>query len=897
MNEKQHCHLDASFYATGIRAYDSCGHRELSKIHLMDMFSELETGISRSCSSPEVVNPSSVSISDLRIPGVIDVTGVSFEAKVSEVTRENFISILPMNMKSALPADVVAKILSQVMRDVNWTRIAIVHSTDEHSLQVVKLLTQGSINHNDICFSAVESLPEKEKDYVNVFKSIASKIKEERTPVFVIGFGESIKQFSKIMIQEAETSSRFQWFFASMPDPAVLYAFGPQLNHQKIYGLTPFPGKFAKFEEHWKSLQEVMPGPLIGSWFDEFVCHLKGNCVKSHDFDRTILESEGEVLWRTYQVMPIIHAIFTFSHALRNAWMETCGGVRGVCPAMRRINRHEFISKYLEPLLDNEGHPLHSRDSRRGDKSESIGKLNWKLAFSTFYLHDIHGLEYDQLMLYDSFSNDAQQLNLGIKSVESSICPSGGCQSCVKLRQGRFENPEDKVTTSASSIVFDTVPLDQCSSKCSSCMSQWSKKSEGTDSSLSSDTISDTESMASTQPAMSVNFRRTWGIITAVSSGIGVICVLVCALYFFMVFPVKIGTTILGYMILFGLLILYSVNFLFVLPPSNCVCWLRKIGMSLGYCTVLAGMLVKVMNTWRRMANKNKTRSQEIQVTSPLQLILIAGGLVFVHVSVTLVWLNLFPPKSGYYSDSWRCYPPSVSGSFFVDTESVVSLLYLVFLVGITLLFCFLTWKCHDNNREPRFIFYCCTAIAIVWITWAFVCIRMKKQMTSHHETRDVTIICANLASASLVMILLYLRKLYWYSRIKRKDRLIRSRLQAATFPANFYGALHSRGSAFSSWDAMSYASGPSTATSSVRGSITSLRNGIDHRQRSAHKRPFEEDDAMDDGTMSCGSAASSVQVQGTDLYPMDVYDGGSQFQPSSLFHAVDAPKTYTSDD
>jgi hypothetical protein len=815
-----------------------------------------------------------------------------------------------MNMKSALPAEVVAKILSQVMRDVNWTRISIVHSTDEHSLQVVKLLTQSSLNHDDVCFSAVESLPDKEKDYARVLESIASKIKEDRTPVFVIGFGESIKHFSKIMIQESEISSRFQWFFASMPDPAVLYAFGSQLNHQKIYGLAPFPGKFAKFEEHWKSLQDSMPGPLMGSWFDEFVCHLKGNCVKSHDFDRTIVESEGEVLWRTYQVMPIIHAIFTFSHALRNAWMEKCSGVRGVCPSMRRIRREEFIAKYLEPLLDRDTdhqgvHPLHSndrsRDSRRGEKSESIGKLNWKLALSSFYMHDIHGLEYNQLILYDSFSNDAQQLNHGTKNVEPSMCPSGGCQSCLKVRQGRFEYPDDKVTTAASSNVLESVPLDQCSSKCSSCLNQWSKKIQDTGtSSISVDAASNSESLSSTHPAMSVNFRRTWGIITAVSSAFGVICVLVCALYFLMVFPVRIGTTILGYMILFGLLTLFSVNFLFVLPPSNCVCWFRKLGMSLGYCTILAGMLVKVMNTWRRMASKQKTRSQEIKMTSPLQLLLIAGGLVSVHIAVTLVWLNLFPPKSGFYSDSWRCYPPSASGSFFVDTESIVSLLYIVFLVGITLLFCFLTWKCHDNNREPRFIFYCCISIAIVWVAWAVVSIRMRKQMSNHHETRDVTIICANLASASLVMILLYLRKLYWYWQIKRKDRLIRSRLQAATFPANFYGAMHSRGSAFSGgpWDAMSYASGPSTATSSVRGSITSLalRNGVDPRQRTAHKRPFE-DDAMDDGTMSCGSAASSVQVQGTDLYPMDVYDGGSQFQPSSLFNSVNGPKAYGPDD
>lgn len=36
-----------------------------------------------------------------------------------------------------------------------------------------------------------------------------------------------------------------------------------------------------------------------------------------------------------------------------------------------------------------------------------------------------------------------------------------------------------------------------------------------------------------------------------------------------------------------------------------------------------------------------------------------------------------------------------------------------------------------------------------------------------------------------------------------------------------------------------------------------------------------------DENTSDSGSG--SVQVQATDLYPLDMYDGGSQFQPSSL--------------
>jgi len=505
---------------------------------------------------------------------------------------------------------------------------------------------------------------------------------------------------------------------------------------------------------------------------------------------------------------------------------------------------------------------------------------------------------------------------------------------CVQLKQSEDHNLHQDFAAAAAGVV----PPDQCTQRCSACFEQWTKNSHlfshgkppqattvtkevvnpppiasisssvsgsppvvssssSSSSSLSSPVVAPSSSSATAQqsatdsssngnsspvvqksPSMGINFRRTWGIITAISSGIGVVCVLICAIYFLMVFPVRVGTTILGYMILFGLLIVYLVNFTFILPPTNCICWLRKLGMSLGYCTILSGMLVKVMNTWRRLSIKSRSQG-DLRMSSPQSLLFVAGGLVSVHVSATVVWLYLFPPQAAPYKDTWRCYPPSSSG-FLLDTESVVSLLFLILLITMVMFFSVLTWKSSDSNREPRFIFYSCAFMAIVWMTWTVVTLRMKRKL--HPETRDVTVICANLASASFVMILLYLRKLYWYSKIKRKDKLIRSRLQATTFPANFYGALHSRSGSAASfgypWDAMSVASGPSTVASSVRGSVSSLAMRTTENREDS-KKSFEGDD-----TISCGSAASSVQVQGTDLYPMDVYDVGSQFEPSSLF-------------
>ncbi|GFS36579.1 metabotropic glutamate receptor 7 [Trichonephila inaurata madagascariensis] len=75
----------------------------------------------------------------------------------------------------------------------------------------------------------------------------------------------------------------------------------------------------------------------------------------------------------------------------------------------------------------------------------------------------------------------------------------------------------------------------------------------------------DPEELNLTKPALYANFRTMWGVIVSALSLLGVLLVIICAAYFLISFQVTVGTTVLGYMILFGLLLLYAVNL-----PSSC---------------------------------------------------------------------------------------------------------------------------------------------------------------------------------------------------------------------------------------------------------------------------------------------------------------------------------------
>ncbi|XP_077511688.1 uncharacterized protein LOC144122047 [Amblyomma americanum] len=366
----------------------------------------------------------------------------------------------------------------------------------------------------------------------------------------------------------------------------------------------------------------------------------------------------------------------------------------------------------------------------------------------------------------------------------------------------------------------------------------------------------DNEYLRQHRESLTANFRTVWGIVVTALSLLGMVLVIICALYFLMAFPVTVGTTVLGYMILVGLLALYAVNFAFVVGATEASCGVRRFLMGLAYSIIFSGMLVKVLNTWRLMGYHQRMHHDTTQLSSPAGLLLVACGLVVIQVVLTAAWLVLMPPRIGLYERVWRCAPPA---SF--EDELVVSMVYVMLLLAVTILFSVLTWPCRENNGESRWILACCISVALAWLAWTV----LGTQLPTRY--RDATIAVANLMCATLVMLCLYLRKVYLYNKLARqaRDQEIKARLQprGPPYTPSVYGTLHKAAPTVAP---VFYGSqGTLTTSKKLNGQFSRLST----------------DDLASDGS-------GSVQVQGADLYPLEMYDGGSQFQPpSSLYGSM----------
>ncbi|KAK7481552.1 hypothetical protein BaRGS_00027201, partial [Batillaria attramentaria] len=232
-----------------------------------------------------------------------------------------------------------------------------------------------------------------------------------------------------------------------------------------------------------------------------------------------------------------------------------------------------------------------------------------------------------------------------------------------------------------------------------------------------------------------------WAIVVAVLTGVGLLITVAVFLYLLIFYPVKGGTSVLGYMVMIGIIGVYAINFAFFLHASDATCGARRFVMGVVYAIVFAALLVKAVDNWR-FAESEYGNHQYRGLTSSVTLFLIAFGIVLVQCIIPIEWLILVPPTASKWTDAtmhdyWWCDPHDM-----YDIGLVCSFIFVMFLVLLTAIFAALAWDSESNNQESR------------WILAAAI-------TTAGPVYRDPAVAIANFINATLLLICIPLRKLH----------------------------------------------------------------------------------------------------------------------------------------
>ena len=245
-----------------------------------------------------------------------------------------------------------------------------------------------------------------------------------------------------------------------------------------------------------------------------------------------------------------------------------------------------------------------------------------------------------------------------------------------------------------------------------------------------------------------------WAIATAVLSCIGLLVGLVLFFYFIIFYPVRGGTTVLGFLMMLGLFGIYATNFAFFKPAAEDICAARKFLMGVVYTVVFAPLFVKAVDNWR-FKDTEFSPKRYAGLTNPVSLVLIALGIILIQCIIPIEWLILRRPTASMMSDpthqhDWMWCDPHD----FYDISLVLSMSFVVFLVILTAIFAALAWDSESNYFESRWIFVSCVCTAGCLMVWMVV------STNAGPPYRDPAVAIANFINATALLIFIPIRKL-----------------------------------------------------------------------------------------------------------------------------------------
>lgn len=261
------------------------------------------------------------------------------------------------------------------------------------------------------------------------------------------------------------------------------------------------------------------------------------------------------------------------------------------------------------------------------------------------------------------------------------------------------------------------------------------------------------------------NFTKAWGMVMSLLSGLGFISAFIMLVYFAIFYPVRGGTTIIAYVLLLGVILLYLLNFAFIVQADTNICGIRRFSLAFVYAICISCLLVKVIHNWRVDVYSQLYINPKLDpLLHPISLSLILLALILVQAALGVQWVLLDKPQSVIHAESvLGARSPRCSPLDFHYEELLLSCIYPMILLVLTAIFSGVSWNAEENHHESRMISIVAWIIICFWIIMSIlICVL-------DWEYRDPVITVINFLNASF-MLSIFVKKMYLLHLYKKEE-------------------------------------------------------------------------------------------------------------------------------
>ncbi|XP_076466154.1 uncharacterized protein LOC143297622 [Babylonia areolata] len=681
---------------------------------------------------------SEASIQVQNLMQIFNIPQIGYSATSMDLSDKNiyryFLRVVP-------PDKYQVQALVDIVLAFNWTYISTVHSDGNYGMRGMEMFTDLVASYN-ICIASTDNVASSDSKLE--FDRVVDTLKKTPNASVVVCFCEGITVKKLLQaISRKRVDGRFLIIGSDGWGNRLDVVEGQERTASGAISIKLYSPPLPHFDRYYGSLRPdgsvVHRNPWFTEfWQEKFHCYLPGDervatfpqpCTGSESLANSDQDSKLGF---------VVNAVKTMALALHDMHSDLCPGRRGLCPDMTPINGTLFLEYLLNVSFPSySGHDVHFDD--HGDPPGRYEILNYQpvthadgnvtYEYVTIGQWMTGNLELNESAIY--WPGKGQNSDKPFNSVCSQPCGPGF------VKQGVVS---DGLTCcwvctpcQDNEIVVDEAHCSPCA------LGRWPN-----------DNKTDCEQIA----VEFVTWLDTWSLVVVALACVGLLCTAWVTAIFIRSHNtpvVKASTRELSYILLLGIALAFSCNFLLVSKPAPVLCYLSRIVPGLAF-SLMYGALVTRTNRIARILEGSKRimtkKPRFMSATAQVVITIIIIGIECVIISAMLV---LEP------ADSEMDYSTARRVRLVCNTSTlgiIVPLGFNLFLIFMCTLYAVKTRNLPENFNEAKFIGFTMYTTCVIWLGFFPIYFGGQKY-------QEVTLSVSISLSAAIALALLFFPKVY----------------------------------------------------------------------------------------------------------------------------------------
>lgn len=670
-------------------------------------------------------------------------------------------------LRTVPPDNVQALVVAEILARFAWDYVSVVYSDNSYGRSAVDTLLR-SINPSAPRFCFGQAISMSENSDLAEAKSIIDRLNQKIGARVVVTF-VSGNQVTQLLQATSDKGLKNRFLWVGSDTWANNEALTKDLEEPALGAITiQIRSEYSQeFRDFVKTITFTDRKGIPNDWFEEMYqtvhqCRILSSPVKK-TFTRICTEDEkftDGMIPNDPTVLHTIISVYEIAYGLNNVAACRQGSLTiASCIALQKDRKQLIYDSILDAQHDvlpddlgNKSFNFKFTADGYGDVSYNIFNFRNNLGTGSFEYKLIGSSTGDSL---DLNPRDYQGYSYADRALPRSRCPIGSTCQCVDADGNAYAFSRD---TDGYIITEDGKYIDQVTGQLV--------------------TIED-------EPGTSQRFQDIWALIVVTLAALGAFAALCLFVYLLVVYPVRGGTTILGYMLSFGIILQYVLVFAFIVHATQEICALRRFCLGFVYAICYSALFVKLVDCWRTRTKEDIYMVKYNKIGNPWGLFFSAVLIVLVQVMINAEWLILESPgvtKVIYNNMLWpRCVPDD-----FYDEGLILSNLFVMFVIFISVLIGLAAFGNDKNHWDSRWLLGCVVLTIPAWMVWCLVA------ALGEYKMRDAAVAIGLLYNATVMLVCGPCRKLYLLNKYQATVQEEERKSQLA-LSSRDYNSMYSR--------------------------------------------------------------------------------------------------------